>query len=195
MGIYKNKNGSWRGLLRKKGLEISKNFSNEEDAKLWHDYKEDLINQIDSFDPPLNELILLSDAIHMKIEKAEKSNIIDLSDFKILYEVFSKFLDRPIQSITYAELLAHFEEMMNTMVRKGGSKKNESTGDKRFPSIFTTMRKFAYLSTVYELLIKKGVNVTNEPMKVVKFIRPRLKKEEDKTILLSLNQENKDSTL
>lgn len=177
MATISEREGRFRSTIRRKDIEISSTFSNKEQAEIWSKYKEDLIDSIDSFDPPLKEMITLKDAIELKIRDAEYKNKKDIADFKILIEFFDKFINMEIGKITYDDLMKYFDEKMNTPITRGGIKNDPTTGLKKLPSMHTTFRKFAYLSTVFELMKTQGVNIQNVALDVCKFLRPQLKKD------------------
>lgn len=176
MATIEFKNENWRAHIRKKEMDISQTFKNKKDAELWVIYKEDLIDQIEAFDPPLQQMITLQDAIELKIKDSIDKNIKDIGDFNILFKVFEKFCPKKLNQITYEDLLAHFDEMMNTPIRHGGNRNDANTGHMKLPSIHTTFRKFGYLSTVFQMMRELGVNIDNPVLKVCQFIRPKLKK-------------------
>ena len=67
------RDGKYRVSIRKKDQDVSKTFSNKEDAELYSKLKEDLIDQIENFNPSPEELLTLDSAIDMKVEDAEKN--------------------------------------------------------------------------------------------------------------------------
>lgn len=173
MATIQKINDRYRVQIRKKDIEIYSSFKNEEDAKLWAEYKEELIDNISAFDPPLKEMITLKDAIELKIEKG-KETMKDINDFKNLLEYFDKFCYRSLNSITYDELMKYYDEKLKIPIRKGGSKNNENTGIKKLPSPSTVFRKFQYLSSVYQDVINYGVEIENIPLKICQFMRKAL---------------------
>lgn len=175
MATIAERDGRFRVMIRRKNIEISSTFSNLQTAEIWAKYKEELIDNIEAFDPPLKEIITLKDAIELKIRDAEEKGKKDIGDFKILLECFNKFLDIEIGKITYIDLLEYFELMMQTPITRGGIKNDPTTGLKKIPSIHTTFRKFSYLSTVFELIKSKGVEIENVALKLCQYMRPRLK--------------------
>ena len=72
----------------------------------------------------------------------------------------------------------YFNVLMQTPVRQGGNSSNLETGIKKMPSMHTTFRKFSYLSTVFEHMIKKGMQINNPALAVCKIMRPFLPKKE-----------------
>lgn len=173
--IRVNESGNYTANIRKKSVNITQTFKRKEDAELWVIYKEDLIEQINAFDPPLQEIITLQDAIELKIKDAIEKGVVELENFKHLPIIFEKFCSLNLNKILYDDLLAYFDELMKIPVRQGGSKNDKSSGSIRLPSIHTTFRKFGYLSTVFQLVKEQGVNIDNPALKVCQFIRPKLK--------------------
>ncbi len=179
MATIRDRDGRYMCLIRSKGIEIGKTFSSKQDAELWAKYKEDLIDQIDAFDPPLKEMITLQDAIEMRIEIQIKNEVSkkDISDYKTLIKVFEKFCPKKMSDIKYNDLVDHFNFLLTHPVTRGGTGKNDGTGHTRLPSFMTIFRKYAYLSTVYQMLIKDGVDIENIALKVVQYMRHKAKKE------------------
>ena len=58
---------SYRVMIRKKGNEISKTFSERVDAELYAYYKEKLIDQINNFEISLEERITLRQILELKL--------------------------------------------------------------------------------------------------------------------------------
>ncbi len=176
MATFRERQGRHEAIIRKNNIKLSAVFDHLEDAKLWASYKEDLIEQIANFNPPLDKLITLGDAIKMRIDTAIGSGTVDIADLTILYKTFEKYLKTPINEVTYDSLSDHFEHVMSVPVRRGGNHNDPNSGIKAMPSMHTTFRKFSYLSTVFEHLIKEGVKVQNHPLALCKLLRSRLPK-------------------
>ena len=177
MALISERSGQFRVQIRKKDINLYRTFQKESDAKLWAAYKEECIDLIEAFDPPLNEIITLQDAIELKIRKMqdENSNRKEINDYKILCKIFNKFCPLPINEITYSDLLKHFQELLDIPISHGGTGKNDGTGVKKLPSFQTIFRKFAYLSTVYQNLINDGVELENVALKAAQYYRQKNK--------------------
>lgn len=180
MASFRERKGRHEAIIRRKNLFLSASFSTKEDAELWAAYKEDLIDQIVAFEPPLEQIITLGDAIQMRVDTAKEKGTSDIGDIKILFQSFEKYIDLPIQEISYDDLANHFEYLMTVPVKRGGNPNNLEAGLKTMPSMYTTFRKFSYLSTVYEHLIKEGVRIQNHPLALCKLLRGRLPKSKSK---------------
>lgn len=171
-----NKDGSvtHRVSIRKKGIEIYKSFSNEEDAKLYIFYKERLIENMDNFDVPLKQRIKLNEIFEIKsssLSNCDKKthNDFDNSASKLMRVVPDKFY----HEISYDEWLSAAKELMNIDVFRGA--KNGS--NMRKPSITTVRRYFACASSAVSHMQSLGVDLENMPLKVLQtFITPLMKK-------------------
>ena len=142
MGSIKEVGNKFSAQIRKKNINLYETFQTLKDAELWIAYKEDLIDQIDAFEPKMENLILLGDAIELTYQNALERNIKDVNDFKFLIKCFNKFIDIPISNISSQELLEFFNESMNTPIQRGGSHTIKNTGVKKLPSIHTIFRRF-----------------------------------------------------
>lgn len=83
-----------------------------------------------------------------------------------------------ICELSYSKLMECANQMLNTPIYRGGCKKN-NTGIKKFPAVFTVLRKFAYLSSAINHMVKLGSNLDNHCLKVVAWLRDLDKKEKD----------------
>jgi hypothetical protein len=169
--ITKDKN-SYKVRIRRKDLNLFSHFKNKYDALLWAAYKEDLIDQIIAFDPPLKDMVTLQDAIELKIQNADYKSKKYLYDYKGLLTYFDKFKEKNLSEISYQDLLSHFDTLLNIPIRRGGN--SDDNGIKKLPEPNTILKKYAYLSTVYQLMIEKGMEIENIPIKIVKFMRPKI---------------------
>jgi len=177
MPKIENRNGRFRVNIRRKGIDLAATFEKEEDAILWINYKHYLIDMINAFDPPLKEMISLRDAIELKIKKLSEKGVDTktLSDYKNILVYFEKFSTKSVGEITYTDLINHFEYLMTQPIKRGGFIGNDQTGHKKLPSSTTIFRKFAYLSTVYQMLIEDGVDIENIAIKVCQFHKDKKK--------------------
>lgn len=166
---------SYRVRIQKKGfLEISKNFNNEEDAKLFAAWKEDIMDQIESFNPDMKELMTLGAAIDLKeIQLREKgANIKDgIADIQRLKKQFEKFLDISLCNITYENYITHANLIIKTPVKHGGDPKNINTGVLRLPAKKTILSRFNVLQSVYSYMNELGINIENHPNKIIKYLK------------------------
>src|ERR1700758_1345241 len=83
---------SYRVAIRKKGIEIYKTFSNEEDANLYVFFKERLIDNMENFDVPLNQRITLEQIIELKKDDQKNLNPRADSDLDLAFSKINKFL-------------------------------------------------------------------------------------------------------
>lgn len=172
MATIRQVSGNFRAHIRKKGIELSATFKHQEDAELWALYKEDLIDSIQAFDMPLKEGITLQDAIELKMSKIEiNSSKKEFNEYTILLKFFEEFCPKSIGDIKYVDLVKCYEEKIKTPIYRGGTGKNDETGIKKLPSHLTILKKFAYLSTIYQMLIEDGVDLENIALKVMQFIK------------------------
>jgi hypothetical protein len=175
MASIAERNGKYTVDIRKKGIDLFQTFEKKSDAELWAAYKEEMIDLIDAFDPPLNEMITLQDAIELKIRRVEEKNANkkEINDYKMLQKSFEKFCPKYINEIKYTDLLKQFVELIKTPVYQGGTGKNDGTGIKKMPAFLTIFRKFSYLSTVFQMLINDGVEIENVAIKICQYARSK----------------------
>lgn len=172
--ILKNGNTSFRMLIRKKGIEIYKTFSNEEDAILYSKYKERLIQNMENFDIPLNERITLDQLFELKIKTVNDSDRRALCEYNNCLNRFKAIFNKKIfvHLISYEEWLESSKALFDTDIYRGG--KTESC--KRKMSISSLRRYFATASSVFSYAISQGINLENHPLKVLQTtITPLLK--------------------
>jgi hypothetical protein len=176
MAIPIQRGNKFYAQIRRKEIELYATFSNLQDAELWIKYKEDLIDLISAFNPPIDEMITLFDAIELTIIDAQERKIKEIQDFRFLHKCFEPFCQLPLNEITHEMLLDFFNESMNTPIQKGRNTDDKNTGVMKLPSIHTIFRRYGYLSCVYELMIRKKWLVHNHALTVCKIMRPFLKK-------------------
>lgn len=182
MASIKHREGKLYVQIRKKNIDLYATFSNENDAILWARYKEEMIDLISNFDPPLKEMISLNDAIDLKIESIQNIDKKTLNDYSNLKAFFEIFINKKLNQIAYSDLMNHFENMIKVPVTRGGSNKKNGNIKTFFPSPVTIFRKFAYLSTVYQNMIEKGVEIDNIAIKICQYMRPKLKNHKDDSL-------------
>lgn len=166
---------SYRVLIRRKGIEISKTFYEYEDAKVYVYYKEKLIDNMESFDVPIEKRITILQMIELKINSIDPSNKRGLCDFDIMIEKLSKVisLDTFLDSISYEGWITIAKDLFKVPVYKHG--KTEAC--KRNMSIVTLRKYFANISSCFSHAISLGINLENHILKVLKiYINPLLKK-------------------
>ncbi|CAB4164325.1 hypothetical protein UFOVP816_19 [uncultured Caudovirales phage] len=159
------------------GREVTETFTNKMTASLWKAYKEHLAHEMKQFDVPANELMLLGDAIEMKVEMLKKENK-GIKDIEYLHHDFGMFYEMPIKAVTYEMLLEQAKVMAQTKVRQGGCKFNETTGTWRTQSPATILRKFRALASVYSHVIEQGINIDNPALRMSQYLQAQLKNQE-----------------
>ena len=102
----------------------------------------------------------------------------DIKCFNYMTSYFSTFLDRFYCEITYDEFLNHANEKLEDVVTKGGSRKN-GTGVIKKTTPGGVLRKFAILSAAVSNAISLGYNLDNLPLKIVAYLRPMTKGNEN----------------
>ncbi len=172
--IRERKKGRFEAIVRNgKEASISATFDKEESAKLWMEYKERLFNEMKNFDVPKKDLIFFRDAIELKkkslSEKGSTSRTV--VDINTLLNTFSEFNDLEIGKISYDMLLNKSNNLLNSITRKGGSKKNPDSGRKQQMSPHTVLSRLRQLSSVYSNLIEMGVQIDNIPIKVLAYLK------------------------
>ena len=173
MATIEERAGKFRVQLRKKGIEIYKTFSNIEDAELFCSWKEDIIDQMEVFDPDMKDLITLENAIDLKVKTLKETgkNQRTIDDVLRMKGYFSYMLNKSICEITYDYLLKKAQEMMITQIKHGGVQGKEGTGTMKLPSRSTILSRFNVLGGVYSNLISDGVNIENVPYKVLSYLK------------------------
>lgn len=162
--------------IRRKGHNITKTFSDKETAELYAKYKEALIDEMENFDVPKKDLITLDSAIECRLEellnaKADRRTVLDV---KGLRGFFPEFMNLTLSELTYEMLKNKIEKMMVEPIRRGGDR--DKTGKLILQSPVTIRRKVAMLSSIYSLMIKKGVDCENIPLRILSFLHEIIKK-------------------
>jgi len=168
----------FRVQIRTKNVQLSASFSDLHTAELWARYKENMIQEMEDFSVPNQELICLKDAIEMKISEMEKNykKLTSISDLLGCLSCFNEFLDKPISYLTYNILLDKCKEMSKTIVTKGGCPNSEK-GSKRIQSPMTILKKMRCLSSVFGTMIEKGFLKTNPVLEVLQHLKYNLYRE------------------
>lgn len=164
---------SFRVQIRRKGLDISKNFRNIEDANLYADYKERLIDNIKNFEVPLKDRITLNDLLEIKLKDSDNKDLKChvLVAFNRFNEIFGehKFYNK----ITYKDWEDACKKLSESYVFRGAKSEN----GKRIMSLNTLRRYFAYVSSCVSHAQSLGIELDNIPLKILQVcINPKLKK-------------------
>lgn len=177
MATIENREGKYRVAIRKKGFkDIYKTFAKKEDAELYIAWKEDLLDQISSFDPSPEVLLTLDQAIEMKLKDAEKKNLDHrtITSFNGLKSHFIDYLDLSLSELTYENLLSKLQEFMNTKVVRGGPKSKSTPQD---ASLRTISNRFRYLSSVIGYVNTQGFSFKNDAINILSYLETLMKGE------------------
>lgn len=171
---------SWTVNIRKKGIDISKTFYTEEDAKTYEYYKEKLIQNMENFEVGVHETITIDQIFELKIKEIENDPSKHpryLEDFqttsKRLVEYFGE--NTFYSKTTYEQWKNAAIAIYQIAVYRGG--KTESC--KRIMSPYTLRRIFATASSAVSCAISQGINLENHPLAVLKTYINSFIKEQD----------------
>ncbi len=175
MASFHKRGNSIKTVIRKKNVQIIKSFNDMETAKLWAKYKEDLIDEMDAFEVPKNELIILKDALNMFYHKMESKNYDKKmqQDLRNLTKHYNNFLDFPLKKISYDILLEHSLEMLNSKVKRGTQLQGK--GIEKDISFRTVRNRISNLGIVYSFLIDNGIDVENVTIRVKAYLLNKFK--------------------
>jgi len=178
LATIRERKGRFGVKISRNRITICQTFSTLETAKLWAAYKEDLLDEMDAFNPPKQQMITLEDAINFKIDNAIKDglNTRSITDIRNLKVDFSTFLQRFMHEITYDDLINHCKKISKIQVKLGGSAVNEKSGKYSMPSPITIVNKLKRLSTVYSNLNENNVDIENIALKCVNELSKNLRK-------------------
>jgi hypothetical protein len=178
LATIRERKGRFGVKISRNRITICQTFSTLETAKLWAAYKEDLLDEMEAFNPPKQEMITLEDAINFKIDNAIKDGLStrSVTDIKNLKIDFNAFLQKYMHEISYDDLIAHCKKMSKIQVKFGGSVGNEKSGKYSMPSPITIINKLKRLSTVYSNLNENNVDIDNIALKCVNELSKNLRK-------------------
>lgn len=162
------------------GTTISRTFQDEATAKLWGIYKENLIQEMESFEVPNEQVLEFEDAIELKKEELRGTK--EANDYNALFKCFSSILNLPISSITSELLEDLYNNMLKEKVMRGGNLVNpekERTGKVTLISPFTILRRFRMVSAVFSNLQKNGIRIQNPAETICKALSHKLKKKDE----------------
>lgn len=160
MANIRERSGRYHVEIRRKNFQsMCATFSCEEDALLWARYKEDLLDQINSFEPPKNELITLDAAIDMKLqqltdEQATKKTIQDIVNLKT---ILKDHLHKSLHECDESFFREFFASLLNTKVKRGGIRGEKSLGRTNTISPATILSRINRLCSVFSNLIQSGI--------------------------------------
>ncbi len=163
--------------IRKKNKKpLTATFRKLEDAKLWADYKEDLIDRIDAFDISMGEMMTIEDIFMHKLENAKQTGISPkyITDMISEKKTWEKILGKNFRYIdlTYNFLKELVDKMMTETVRIGGNTyAQDNTGKVKMISPSTVRKRLAYFSSAIEYLKSQGIELRNIPLELLKYFR------------------------
>jgi hypothetical protein len=163
---------TFRVLIRKKGIEISKSFKNEEDAKLYAFYKERLIDNMEFFEIPLKERITLNEIVDLKRRTIQEYDKRTINDLDSSFKRCMRFLP---QKKYYSDLTE--EDWMNcakNLYAEDSWKGSKANTLKISP--VTLRRIFAMISCAISHCQSLGIALDNLPLKIIQsFVNPMIK--------------------
>jgi hypothetical protein len=125
-----------------------------------------VLGEVKDFSPRDGDLYTLADVMEEKYTETGREYIESM-------DYFSSISGCSINELTYEKLMWHAKLLLETPIYRGGgnSKDGKRGGTKKLPQPMTVLRKFAYLSSAINHMIKKGINLENHCLKVVSYIR------------------------
>lgn len=182
MGTISERKGKFRAVIRKKNREMNATFSDRTTAEIWVKYHEDLIDNMENFQVPAENLITIGDCIQFKIEDLIAKNFPKrtIQDFEKCGIEFRELMDCPLGELTPDMVRDMSTKMLSSTVRRGGSRNNENSGVIGVSSPATVLRKLRVLASAISFMIEKGANITNAAQIVVNQVKMSIiKKGED----------------
>lgn len=162
---------SYRVVIRKKGQEISRTFSNLDDAKVFEYYRNRLIENMANFDVPIQERVRLDDIIELKLEGINDARTID--EFKNSAKKVKENIKHHmfISELAIDDWVECFKKISCLLIP---IRKNSK--EMTLASPLSVRRWFAVLSSAFSYAISKGIRVENYPLQIVqKYINPKLR--------------------
>lgn len=162
MGSICERDGRFKASIRKKDKKLFSIFSSRDLAEIWIRYHEDLIDNMENFNVPAENIITLEQCFELKIEDLKQKNVQKktLEDFDNCLIEFKEIMNCPLGEITSDMIRDISKEMLGSVVRRGGSAKY-NTGSLRVCSPATVLRKLRIIASVFSFMIEKGANITN----------------------------------
>lgn len=127
-----------------------------------------VLGELRDFAPRDGDLYSVIDVMSMKYGQ-------DGREYMESMEYLQPIAGCKISECTYDRLMELAKELLETPVYKGG-KAGTDSGTKKLPEPMTILRKFAYLSAAINNLVKKGIHLDNNCLKVVAYLRELDKK-------------------
>jgi len=162
---------SYRVIIRKRGQEVMKTFSEREDAELFEYYRTKLVENMANFDVPAKDRIRLMDVIDLKIRrtKDERSKAeLQLTCKRILQNIKKHVF---LCELNFNDWCNCFDNLSKLVVPLRNNSK--MMGVIRPLSL---RRIFAGLSSAFSTAIMNGIQIENYPLDVLqKIINPAIK--------------------
>lgn len=168
---------SYHVNIRFKGINETKTFYTEEDAKLYEFYKERLLKNMENFEVPLSKTVTLNQIYELKLKYFNHEDRRSVNSFYNSLQRFNEIFGNKFYcDITYEDWVNAAKILYATPVYKGAKTEN----GKRHMSVKTLRNIFAYASSAVSFAQEKGIELENHPAKVIKvYIASMVKKENE----------------
>jgi hypothetical protein len=146
---------------------MNASFKDRQTAYIWGKYQELILREADNFGAQPEDMYTIQDVMTAKYGEGARET-------KESIGYFQEIMCVPLRDLTYDKMMDHANMLMKKVIYRGGQGKNSSgrvSGTCKLPEIMTVLRKFAYLSSSINYMIKNGVNLTNNAAKVVLYLR------------------------
>lgn len=165
---------TYRVMIRKKNLEVSKSFHTEEDAKLYAFYKERLIDNMANFEVDMKDRVTLRQVMELRMLKIPVTESKSISDISTALDKMCKHfpVDKFLINIPYEKWLEACKKIYTEPVFRGSNKEHNM----RQMSVKTLRRVFATVSSAISHTIFMGIPLENHALKVIQtHINPMMK--------------------
>lgn len=161
-----NKDGSvsYQTQIRIKGIEISKTFSNEDDAILYAKYKERLIENKKNFEVNIKERVTLEQVFELKIHSLVEEDV-NRKTFEQTNERFKKYFKET--DFISSKPLDYWLEVAKDMYKNKVYRGAKTAKGERDMSPLTLKRIFAYASSAISYAREQGIAIENHAMTVI----------------------------
>lgn len=161
------KNGdTYHVQIRIKGSDgIYATFDDYETALIWSKYKEVLTQEIRNFRARDVDIYTIKDVLIAKFGADSK----EVSGCELTFKKVNIW-ESPISELNHDILMDHTRTLLNTFILRGGSNV-EGSGHKKLPAPMTILRKFAYLSSAINFMIKQGAHLENPITNIIVYLR------------------------
>lgn len=173
MACINLRNGRYRVSIRRKEQKLNATFSHKETAETWARYKEELLDNMHSFDIPIENMITLRQCVDIKIAQIKSKPSVDpktINDFENIYKEFDTLMEMSLSEITPNIIRDISKQKLNSIVSVGGSHK-EGSGSIRICSSSTVLRKLRLLASVFSHMIENGANIINPAQVVINQVK------------------------